>query len=161
MSSFPLDYYYIAREKSIKNIYIWSIYLYIFRDSLICPIRDKTNLLSHKAVSQMLLLTLFKIVGRGGGGGGKNAPPNSLVLTLFPHWCEFSRPYLVSIPNYWTWTKTTLPKKWFFWLNPIKFRVKRTFLIGMQNLLISGERMLMSAGRKVCVTWFMHSLELL
>ena len=34
-----------------------------------------------------------------------------LILTLFPHWCKISRPYLVLLPNYWTWTKTTPQKK--------------------------------------------------
>ena len=29
-----------------------------------------------------------------------------LVLTLFPHWCKTSRPYLVPVPDYWTSIKT-------------------------------------------------------
>ena len=29
-----------------------------------------------------------------------------LVLTLFPHWCKISRPYLVPVPDYWTSIKT-------------------------------------------------------
>ena len=34
-----------------------------------------------------------------------------LVLILLTHWCKISRSYLVPLPNYWTWTKTTLQKK--------------------------------------------------
>ena len=33
-----------------------------------------------------------------------------LVLNILPHWCKISSLYLVPIPNYWTWTKTT-PQK--------------------------------------------------
>ena len=51
------------------------------------------------------------------------------VLTLFPHWCIVSRLYLVSIPSYWTWTKTTSQKKEFFWSNPYKIEVVISSLI--------------------------------
>ena len=34
-----------------------------------------------------------------------------LVLTLLPHSCKIASSYLVSVPNYWTWTKGTSPKK--------------------------------------------------
>ena len=37
-----------------------------------------------------------------------------LILTLLPLWCKMSRPYLVSVPNYWVWTKGTPQKSWFF-----------------------------------------------
>ena len=30
-----------------------------------------------------------------------------LVLILFQHWCKISTPYVVTFPNYWTWTKST------------------------------------------------------
>ena len=46
-----------------------------------------------------------------------------LVLTLLPHWYKMSMPYLVPVANYWTWTKTTPQKNWFFWSNPIKLRL--------------------------------------
>ena len=31
-----------------------------------------------------------------------------------PHWCKISSSYLVPVPSYWTWTKTTSQKKVFF-----------------------------------------------
>ena len=36
-----------------------------------------------------------------------------LVSTLLPHWCKTARPNLVSVPNFWTWTKAT-PQKCFY-----------------------------------------------
>ena len=51
-----------------------------------------------------------------------------------PHWCKISRSYLVPVPNYWTWTKTTLQKKWFFWSNPHKIEVVITSLIDVLKL---------------------------
>ena len=58
-------------------------------------------------------------------GGGKKMLPSSfpsatssnvgispknfwlLVLNFLPRSCKLSRPYLVPVPNYWTWTKNT------------------------------------------------------
>ena len=57
-----------------------------------------------------------------------------LVLTFLPHWCKISRSYLAQIPNYWTWTKTTLEKTWFFWSNPYEFEVMIISLIEMLEL---------------------------
>ena len=34
-----------------------------------------------------------------------------LVFSLLTHWSQISRSYLVRVPNYWTWTKTTPQKK--------------------------------------------------
>ena len=31
-----------------------------------------------------------------------------LFIILLPHWCKISRQKLVPVPNYWTWTKSTL-----------------------------------------------------
>ena len=45
------------------------------------------------------------------------------VLTFLPHWCKISRPYLVAVSTYWTWTKSTLQRKWFFWSNPYRIEV--------------------------------------
>ena len=44
-------------------------------------------------------------------------------LTLLTQWCEISRPYLVPVPNYWTWTKTTPQKSGCFGQIPIKSRL--------------------------------------
>ena len=49
--------------------------------------------------------------GRGGGDVLKNIFLSKialktfllLILTLLPNCCEISRPYLVPVPNYWTW----------------------------------------------------------
>ena len=69
----------------------------------------------------------------GGEGGGQKAVW-FLVLTLFPHWCKISSSYLMSVPNYWTWTKTTPQKKWFFWSNPHKVEAMITSLTEMLEL---------------------------
>ena len=39
-------------------------------------------------------------------------PRNSwlIISTSLPHLCKISRPYLVQVPNYWTWTKS-IPQK--------------------------------------------------
>ena len=57
-----------------------------------------------------------------------------LVLTLLTDWCKIWILYLVSLPNCWTWTKTTSQKKWFFWLNPYKIEVVITSLREMLQL---------------------------
>ena len=85
-------------------------------------------------------------------GGGKKAPYNFffpvtstnvglgpktfwlLVWTLLPHWCNIASSDLESVPNYWTWTKTTSQKKWFFWSNPYKIEVMITSLLEMLEL---------------------------
>ena len=54
-----------------------------------------------------------------------------LVFTLLPHWCKILRPYLVPVPSYWTWTKSTPQKNWFFWWNSCKIEVLVTSLIEM------------------------------
>ena len=80
-------------------------------------------------------LTLFRTAG--GSGVQKNPPTNfspvastnigirsktfwSVVLILLPHWSKISRPYLVPVLSYWTWTKSSPEKKGFFWSNPYK-----------------------------------------
>ena len=52
-----------------------------------------------------------------------------LVVTLLWHWVKISRPYLVSVRNYWAWTKSTLRP--FFCLNPYKIEVMVTSLTEM------------------------------
>ena len=70
------------------------------------------------------LLTLYRM-----GGGKKGAlpvffPVTSInvrisqyfwlwVLSLLPHWCNISRPYLVPVSNCWNWTKTTSQRSGF------------------------------------------------
>ena len=73
-----------------------------------------------------MVLTLFKM-----GGGGQKGPRTNfsnliLVLTPFPYCCKISRPYLVSVPDYLTLTKTTLLKKIVFLVKILmKFRSSR------------------------------------
>ena len=57
-----------------------------------------------------------------------------LILTLFPHWCKISSSYLLPVPNYWTWPKTTHQKKRFSWSNPYKIEVLITSLTEMIEL---------------------------
>ena len=53
-----------------------------------------------------------------------------LISNILPHWCKISRPYLVLVPNHWTWTKGMHPlKKWFFRSNRYKVEVIITSLI--------------------------------
>ena len=94
-------------------------------------------------------LTLFRIGGGGGRGGAlaKRFSPatstnvgvnlqNFLTFSFktFATLVEISRPFLVPVPNYWAWTKTTPQKKWFFWSNPYKIDVMITFLIEVLQL---------------------------
>ena len=46
-----------------------------------------------------------------------------LLLTLLPHWCKLSRPYLVPVPNYWTWIKANTEKSVFSGQILIKLRL--------------------------------------
>ena len=61
------------------------------------------------------------------------SPKNFLMFSFhpLPHWRKISSWYLVSVPNYWTWTKTTPQKMRFFWSNPNKIEVMITFLVEM------------------------------
>ena len=78
-------------------------------------------------------ITLFRIKGKEGGSKKVPlpffphvTPTNVLInpknfLTFsfnpFPRWCKISGPYIVAVPNYWTWAKTKPLKKCFFWSN--------------------------------------------
>ena len=73
-------------------------------------------------------LTLFRM----GDGGGLNVPPTSFPPATSTN--GGTRSYLVPVPNYWTWTKTTRQKKRFFWSNPKKIEAMITFLIEMLQL---------------------------
>ena len=42
--------------------------------------------------------------------------------------------FLLSVPNYWTWTRTTPRKKWFLWSNPYKLEVSITSVREMLEL---------------------------
>ena len=57
--------------------------------------------------------------------------PKNFLTFSFNHFAtrRISRSYLVPVPNYWTWIKTTPQKKWFFWSNPYKIDVMITSLI--------------------------------
>ena len=94
-------------------------------------------------------LALFKKVG-----GSKKAPttwfssvtstnvgvsPKTfwlLASTLLLHWCKISRPYLVPVPNHWTWIKTTLQNKLFFWSNPYEIEVAKTSVTEMLWVMV-------------------------
>ena len=57
-----------------------------------------------------------------------------LVWTPLIHLCKILRLYLVPVPNYWTWTRSTPQKNRFFWSNPYKIKVMITSLIVMLGL---------------------------
>ena len=67
-------------------------------------------------------LTLFRMTGVGGKGMQK------CLLTLLPYWRKMSRPKLVSVPNYWTSTKTAFQKSGFSGQIYIKLRLCQLFL---------------------------------
>ena len=59
-----------------------------------------------------------------------NSPKNFLTF-CFKHFaweCNISRPYLVLVPIYWTWTKSIPQKKLFFWSNSYKLEFMITSL---------------------------------
>ena len=58
----------------------------------------------------------------------KNWPEETLVFTVLLHWPKISSQYLVLVPNYWTWTKTTPQKKWCFLSSPYKIEIMITSL---------------------------------
>ena len=72
-------------------------------------------------------LTLFRM-------GGKPTSIPLFVSMLLLHWSKISRPYLVPVPNYWNWTKSTSQKYWFFWSNPCNIGVMMTSVIEMLEL---------------------------
>ena len=99
------------------------------------------------------LFCLFVTLLRMGGGKAPPPPPTSfspvtstkvrelapktfwlLVLTLLPHWWKISSSRLEPVPNSWTWTRTTLQKKRFFWSDPYKIEVMMISLTEMLEL---------------------------
>ena len=57
-----------------------------------------------------------------------------LVLTLLPHLCEISSPYLMPSYIIELGAKSIPQKNWFFWSNPYKIEVMITSLIEMLEL---------------------------
>ena len=57
-----------------------------------------------------------------------------LVLTIFTLWCKLSRPCLVPVPNYWTWTKHISQKIIDYRSNLYKIVVLITTVIEMLEL---------------------------
>ena len=57
-----------------------------------------------------------------------------LTTTFLPQLCKISRPYLVSVWNSWTWTKSTPQKNWLFWWNPYRIEIVITSVIKMLEL---------------------------
>ena len=53
----------------------------------------------------------------------------TISFSTFATLVKISRSYLVPVPTYWTWTKTTSQKKWFFRYNPYKIKVMVTSVI--------------------------------
>ena len=91
-----------------------------------------------------VLLTLFRM------GGGQKGPPTSFstvtsrnvgislqnylnfIFNPFVTLAQNSSLYLVPIPTSWTWSKTNLQKKRFFWSNPFKIEV---FITSLREVL--------------------------
>ena len=78
------------------------------------------------------------------------------------NWCKISRPYLVPISNYSTWTKRT-PQKKIFWSNPYKIVMITSLIVFLDITKVADFRwkMLMSAEFMGCVTWFIYFFNLL
>ena len=108
--------------------------------------KEASTLISGYLMNQLVSLILFRMEGGAGATPLPPPPPPPssffpvtstnvrislknwlLVLTLLLHWCKISRPYLVQVPNYWAWTKTTSQKTWFFWSNSYKIEVMITY----------------------------------
>ena len=75
-------------------------------------------------------------------------------LTLLPHWFKVSRPHLVPVPNYWTWTKSTPQENCFFFCQIlIKLRlwyfIHRNDSVTLQDLQCNLSHVI-----KVC--WWYH-----
>ena len=76
-----------------------------------------------------------------------------LVSALLPHWPKISRPYLVSVPSYWTWIKSTPQKNWFFWSNSYKIDIIIISVIQMLELPNFGHMTTSWIGLKFSAYW--------
>ena len=137
---------WIISSKDINIQYLWKIYCRELGQYLMWFDALEKKLWDYKLQHFTLLRT------RGKGRDKKVLPPTSfspvtstnvgispktfwiLVLTIFPHWCKISSLYLVPVPNYWTWTKTTPQTKPFSRSNPYKIQVVITSLREMLQL---------------------------
>ena len=92
------------------------------------------------------------------GGLFVHPPPPHLC----PHWCKISRPYLVPVPHYWTWTKTTKIKKWCFWSNPCKIEVMITSPTKMLELptLVTWPHLEYNLSHVIKFYWWRHGQKL-
>ena len=57
-----------------------------------------------------------------------------LLSTLLLQWCTISRLYLLPVPHYWTWPRTTPQTNYFVWSNSYKNQVMITSFIKMLEL---------------------------
>ena len=115
---------------------VTTMHLMWFTDDVFKVIPLLKTMLHKKTLH--IIRTFFNPIQDGGEGSSYQFFPLKtfwlLVLTLLPYWCKISRLYLVPVPNYWTWTKTTLQKKWFFWSNPYKTKIMIPSSIEMLEL---------------------------
>ena len=83
--------------------------------------------LSVRRLSRHLVLAkLFPLERKRGSSKCENSRCQFKI-----NWCKVSSLYLVAVPNYGTWTKTTPQKMWFYWPNLYKIEVVITSLIEM------------------------------
>ena len=109
---------------------------------------NKTNINGNKTLNDGFFFSVkkfylnkkgnFNSIKDGGGGvegGGKGVFWMLLKKTPSTSFSSvFLSLYLVPVPNYWAWIKTTLQKMRFFWSNSFKIDVLITSLIEMLEL---------------------------
>ena len=81
------------------------------------------------------------------------------------HWRKISRPYLVTVPNYWTWKKSISLKKRFFWSDPYKIEVMITSLKEILDLprvlqLVTWPHLQYNLSNVIKFCWWRHGLRL-
>ena len=91
----------------------------------------------------------------------RNYPPklsDFYFKTFLPRWCKISRPYLVSVPNHWTWTKTTPENKQCFWSKPYTIDVVKTSLIELLELqtLVKWPHLELNLSHVIKFCWWYH-----
>ena len=131
---------YHFNQKRTNNIYFWHLFVSVLRCNLRSLKRFHSLVKTFVGQKRSILTFIgFNLIHDGLRDKNSLPPPPCqffwlLVLILLPHWVKPSRPYLVSMPNYWTWTNTVPQNNGFFWSNSYKIEFIIASLLEMPEL---------------------------
>ena len=108
-------------------------YIYWF-EILFKSIENKKYCIFWQSKTEKLYMLAFAIYPYSGWGAKRSPCQFSPVISAKVGIRNFSFNPFGTLPNYWTWTNTTLQKNDFFWSNPSKIEVMITFLIETSEL---------------------------